>query len=198
MRLKLGIPLPDALFRFFNISSRNGYAPDLTESVQPVVVVADVSAQPAATASAIQYVGRSEPSAVAGNFVLAQLFNPVGSGVDVFLDSLLFVNNNASSCLYVVHHWNVALANLFSTWHTTEPDAAGTSWATGALEQRTETQAAPTPNHPHFTVALPVGGSQYITPPQPFRLAPGNGIVAFGSLVNQAVNLYGFGHQVSR
>lgn len=195
MRLKPRAPLSDALFKLLGISSRVGYEPDLAESIQPVYVlgtdIPPTSGASSGASAALQYSARVEPLAAAGFFSHAQLFNPATSGVTAYLDWLA-LTTGAAAQTFLLHHWNAALANLSSTWHTTEGD-----YSTGALEQRFDQASAfVIPNHPYFTVSIPANATQIIEPPHPIKLPPGFGIIAVPSVVNQQCFFYALGHQV--
>lgn len=190
-RLKIGIPLPDALFSFFNITARQGYAPDLVESVQPVAIVANLLPTGASIANAAQYAGRSEPLAGAGVFSHGSFYNPGTSAKDVYIDQIFLGNTNAGAIQYALETWATALTGLFGTWNSTEG-----SYAPGVVEQRTQTAAGIIPNQPLFSASVAPGTTLVITPPKPFHLAPGQGIVAVPLAVNLNCNFYVLGRQV--
>lgn len=95
MRLPLGVPLASSIFSLLGIGSREGYKPELVESVQPVVVVNQqgivnnvTQYGDAWTAAGQCFMGTDTALVNAGNISSVQLLNPAGSGVNVFVDRI--------------------------------------------------------------------------------------------------------------
>lgn len=189
MRLKLGVPLPAELFEQLGIGAREGYRPELLESVQPVIVVnpdddiSNVSVfGDAWTDLAQSFLGGESPGAGgAGNSSWAALYNPLGSGVNVYLDELLAAV--AATALIYVRLITAAPGGIASAQKSNK-------WASGAapLAELRYNTGGPT-GTVVYVLRLPANDCRPVVMNPPWKLPPQSGVLVSSGTLNQALDV---------
>lgn len=198
MRLKLQVPLPDALFRALGISSRNGYQPELAESVQPVVIVKedDATAITNALDDANSYIAGISTGPGAGAFSYVQLMNPAGSGQVVYVDEVILANMSAALVIAQGPREfddDATLALLANGWLSTY---IGAPLGVAKLRAQTNAGNLGTGNY-GGEIALQAAQSLRIPLPKAIRLDPGRGVLWRASPVNVQFGVVFIGRQAA-
>lgn len=189
MRLPVGVPLPAAIFDALGIGAREGYRPELLESVQPVVLVnpdadiANVSVfADAWTDLAQSFLGGESPGAGgAGNSSWVSLYNPLGSGINVYLDELLVAE--AATALIYVRLVTAAPGGIASAQKSNK-------WASGAapLAELRYNTGGPTGTVCHV-MRVPANDSRGLVMNPPWKLPPQSGVLVSSGTLNQALDV---------